>query len=195
MVVLIRCRREGVGCAQQRPRVIVANNPNPLSTHTHTRCPILHNIDVFFMNVCVCVCTAAVNLGQGFPDWPCAQFVKDALYKVVQEDGNQVCSPVCVSYVDVCVSCVCAAVCVPLCVWACVCVCVGVCVMCVCVFAAVCVCCVCVCMLCVCRVCVCVYLWEHDSVVLCGVHAHVCVNVLMYVCFYFCKCVCECVCL
>ena len=33
---------------------------------------------------------AAVNLGQGFPDWPAPQFVKDAMFKVVQEDGNQV---------------------------------------------------------------------------------------------------------
>jgi hypothetical protein len=33
---------------------------------------------------------AAVNLGQGFPDWPAPQFVKDALCKAVLENANQV---------------------------------------------------------------------------------------------------------
>eukprot|EP00640_Fibrocapsa_japonica_P007685 CAMPEP_0113944048 /NCGR_PEP_ID=MMETSP1339-20121228/30607_1 /TAXON_ID=94617 /ORGANISM="Fibrocapsa japonica" /LENGTH=152 /DNA_ID=CAMNT_0000949109 /DNA_START=153 /DNA_END=608 /DNA_ORIENTATION=+ /assembly_acc=CAM_ASM_000762 len=31
----------------------------------------------------------ACNLGQGFPDWPCPQFAKDALKKAVQQDFNQ----------------------------------------------------------------------------------------------------------
>ena len=31
----------------------------------------------------------AVNLGQGFPDWPAPRFVKDALQAAVEGDHNQ----------------------------------------------------------------------------------------------------------
>jgi aspartate/methionine/tyrosine aminotransferase len=34
---------------------------------------------------------SAVNLGQGFPDWPSPQFCKDALIKAVADDYNQYC--------------------------------------------------------------------------------------------------------
>lgn len=33
----------------------------------------------------------AVNLGQGYPDWPCPQFVKDACITAVTADHNQYC--------------------------------------------------------------------------------------------------------
>lgn len=33
--------------------------------------------------------TGAVNLGQGFPDWPSPDFVKDAIVRAVREDHNQ----------------------------------------------------------------------------------------------------------
>ena len=44
----------------------------------------------WFMLGCCFRSVAAINLGQGSPDWPAPAFVKEAGMKAINDDANQV---------------------------------------------------------------------------------------------------------